>query len=114
MSYCSDVRFRLLKDDYKELEDAYITELGHNTNYAGFWHNKDIYKDEGDTVYFGWNDTKWYREIEDYKNVNFIMDFILGLENYSYAILGEEIDDNDIDCNGDIDCISIARSFEDD
>lgn len=114
MSYRSDVRFRLLKDDYKELEDAYITELGHDTHYTDFWHNKDIYKDEGYTVYFGWNDTKWYMGEKDFEYAYFIMDYVLSLTNYSYAIIGEELEDNDIDCRGDIVCISIKREFEDD
>lgn len=115
MSYCSDVRFRLLKDDYKELEEAYITELGHDTHYADFWHNKDIYKDEGDTVYFGWNDTKWYRfDKQDFANVDFIISFVTSLRQYAYAIIGEEFDDISCCCEGDIDWIGVKRTFEDD
>ena len=115
MSYRSDVRFRLLKEDYKELEDAYITELGHNPFYIEFWQNKNIYKDEGDTIYFGWNDTKWYRfDRQDFAYVDFIMSFATNLRQYAYAIIGENLEDIDVDCNGEIDCISVARSFEDD
>ena len=114
MSYCSDVRFRLLKEDYKELEDVYITELGHDINYADFWNNKDIYKDKGDTIYFGWNNTKWYRCDKDFEYVDFIMDYILGLKNYSYAIIGEEFDDISCCCEGDIAWIGVKRTFEDD
>ena len=112
MSYCSDVRFRLLKDDYKELEDAYITELGHNPHYIEFWQNKNIYKDEGNTVYFGWNNTKWYRfDKQDFAYVDFIMSFVTSLRQYAYAIVGERLDDIDLDWNGDVDCIEIERKF---
>lgn len=115
MSYCSDVRFRLLKDDYKKLEDAYITELGHNPHYIEFWHDKDIYRTEDNgTIYFGWNGIKWYRGEKEFEYTYFIMDFILGLENYSYAIIGEEIEDIDTDQNGIVEDISIKREFEDD
>lgn len=115
MSYCSDVRFRLLKDDYKELEQRYLDELGNDVYFTNLWHNKDIYRTEEDgTVYFGWDGLKWYRQDINYKNVDLIMDFIIDLENYAYAIIGEEIEDIDTDQNGIVEDISIKREFEDD
>ena len=117
MSYRSDVRFRLLKDDYAKLEKDFFANATDDYE-KNFWENKDIYKEEKDskTIYFGWDGVKWYRHIGDdaFKFVDFIMDFVLDLDTYSYGIIGEELDDVDLDGNGEIEYISVARSFEDD
>ena len=117
MSYCSDVRFRLTKDDYAELEKEFFANATDDYE-KNFWKNKDIYKEEKDsnTIYFGWDGVKWYRHIGDdaFKFVDFIMDFVLDLDTYCYAIIGIDIDDIDFDWYGEVEPIEIVRGFADD
>ena len=118
MSYKSDVRIRLLKEDYAELERQYLQKFANSKYDIEFWQDKDICKEEDTTIYFGWDSVKWYRNITDvefeFEFVDFIMDYILDLKNYSYAIIGEEMEDIDTDQNGIVEYISIKREFEDD
>lgn len=116
MSYCSDVRFRLTKDDYQKLEQEYLKQFGKDEHYKDFWVKKDIYEEENNTIYFGWNDTKWYYSVKDeyFAYCQFIMEFITQLDTYCYAIIGADVDDIDFDWNGEIEPIEIVRGFADD
>ena len=113
MSYKSDVRIRLLKEDYAELERQYLEKFANSKYDIEFWQDKDICKEEDNTIYFGWNSVKWYRNIGDteFEFVDFIMDFVLSLKTYSYGIVGEDLEDIDLDGNGNIEYIEIERRF---
>ena len=113
MSYKSNVRIRLTKTDYnelvKELEETRAKE--DNKNLMNDLFNKktlSVYKEELfdtkiynedtnteeeksiETIYFGWNNLKWY---SGYKDVDFVMNFIQAKEFYAYTRMGEETDD---------------------
>lgn len=113
MGYVSDIRIRILKDDYLELEKQYLSKFANDSCFIDFWNKKDIYKEENGTVYFGWNSAKWYISLfeNSFAHFHLIKDFILGLSTYSYGIIGEEIDDIDFDWNGEIEPIEIVRGF---
>ena len=44
-------------------------------------------EEETDIVYFGWDNLKWYADVQ------FIMNFVRNCDYYSIGIIGEEVDD---------------------
>lgn len=95
----------------KKYKDLSVYREEKTTVYGEY--NKDTNKydsEEVDTVYFGWNGLKWY---PNYKDVNFIMDFIESLDCYAYARIGEEMGDTEQEENG-FDCIGLYSGFDDD
>ena len=130
MGYRSDVRIRLIKEDYERLVNEFNEKIKIDDFYHLFKH-LDVYKEENDkvisiqnkdneweekkvdSVYFGWNDVKWY---EDYgfDDVDFIMDFMENCKQYAFIRIGESCE-GDIDTREDgFDMINFYYAFDDD
>lgn len=120
MGYRSDVRIRLLLEDYEKLKKEYVEKFidTHVTTWNMFsQENLDIFKlqntedytydtpeniDElnpsGKCVYFGWNSLKWYTQCCDYEDITFIEGFVNSCIMHSFFRLGEEMDDIECYC----------------
>lgn len=64
-------------------------------------------EEETDIVYFGWDNLKWYADVQ------FIMNFVRNCDYYSIGIIGEEVDDIKRE-NHNMYNIDIYRSFGED
>lgn len=105
MAYRSDVRIKLIKSDFERLSDLMEKEFGSDNllSVANHLRNIDLYpngkedreEDEHDRlskgVRFGWDSRRWYEG--DNPEIDYIMKYIRGLENYGYCRMGEETGD---------------------
>ena len=128
MGYRSDVRIRLTKRDFEKLKNEFEQEIVPKFGY-NYLFNKDnlIYKElkeysywkvtndgedietKEDCVYFGWNYVKWY---DGYEDVDFIMNFIQGCDQYAFCRIGES-SEGDIETHeNNMDMIGYYYAFD--
>lgn len=112
MEYRSDVRIRLIKEDYEKLKEQFEKEMIDVVGYNLLDGKElDVYKelrdvscwkvtDDGedieeihDCIFFGWNLIKWY---DEYKDVNLIMEYLENCDYYAFCRIGES-GEGDID-----------------
>lgn len=119
MGYRSDVRIIIKETDFQRLEEYVKKEMG-GEEVCYLMKNKDVkterLADDGTKyIYFGWDDVKWYKYSQGYKEVCLIDEFIMGLDSFHYAIIGEDLDDIEEHYNldGEVEGIDIIRKFND-
>lgn len=128
MSYRSDIRIRLTKEDFERLKEEFektiATKFGFN-----LFDDMNVYKEEKnqfvytqnedneweekkvDSVYFGWNSLKWY---DGYEEVDFINDFVFKCSYYAFIRIGES-SEGDVESLADgFDNIGYYYAFDDD
>jgi len=124
MGYRSDIRIRITKGDFDNLKKEFAKYLTEHNISGNIFDDLDIYKEHEYTwdyydyelnewvdktakcVYFGWDDMKWYIEMED------LMDMICSLNAYAVTIIGENDDDIRIE-NESFPSIALIRKFAD-
>ena len=124
MGYKSDVRISLSIKRFKELSN-YVDDFFEKNNVDeqyNILHCMDVSHRSKDTVYFGWNDIKWYEYEPEISSI------MLGLEHlkkdeYStrYLRIGEDYNDIEEqntdgrkDENTNVEYPSLIRRFDDD
>lgn len=124
MGYRSDVRIALLIDGFNELS-RYVHDYFKNSNkniQYNLLEHMDICHKSKNSIYFGWNDIKWYEYEPEISSI------MLGLEHlkkdeYStrYLRIGEDYNDIEEqntdgrkDENTNVEYPSLIRRFDDD
>ena len=123
MGYRSDVRIILSTNGFNELskhveDHLKLNNLNEHYNYLKYI---DVVHKSKDSIYFGWNDVKWY---ESYDGIFPIMSGLKKLEenqySYRYMRIGEDYGDVDEyfydgkkDENVDLEYPSLIRRFDD-
>lgn len=123
MGYRSDVRIILSIDGFNELSKhvEYHLKLNNLNDHYNYLKYMDVVHKSKDSIYFGWNDVKWY---ESYDGVFPIMSGLKKLEenqySYRYMRIGEDYGDVDEyfndgkkDENVDLEYPSMIRRFDD-
>lgn len=115
MGYRSNVRIIVSKKGYEELKKfniEYLTEVGREqpdkegfavnewVNNVNLLNHLDVFAENEEFVYFGWDDIKWYDGSLGYPSVNAISDGLDSIlqDGYSYrfGIIGEDDTDMEI------------------
>jgi len=125
MSYRSDIRIRITKDDFEQIKKEFAKYLDEHIITESILDYLDVYKEHEHTwsvlddetnewidktapcVYFGWDSMKWYSELE------YLHDMIRKLDRFAISIIGEMYDDVQVEYK-EFECIEIYSQFVDD
>lgn len=98
MGYRSEVRIITTNKGYDELKkytEKYLKDK--DFKYDNLLDNCDLFVEDSNSKYFGWNAIKWYENIGNYEDVDAIMEGLEHLKemdmSYRFARIGESPDD---------------------